>query len=141
MEGMKPWVHYVPVSWGDVEEDLALKVRWAIEHDDAARRIAEAGRDLALERLTDNNTAWYMRQVVEEFGRREVASGEPFELLPGAVPFCCEHLKQAYNISEYTPVPGMDTLEFYMNLCNDWTAGLEVPCPRGGPNAAEVAFH
>lgn len=139
MEGMKPWVHYIPVSWGDVEDDLPRKVEWAIAHDNAARRIAEAGRKFARERLTDANTAWYMQQVVEEFGRREGASGEPFELLPGAAPFCCAHL-QAYNISEYNPIPGMDTLEFYMNLCNDWTAGWEVPCPVDAPNAAAVAF-
>ena len=46
IDGMlKPWVHYVPVSYSGA--DIGEKVRWLREHDDMARQIAENGRNFA----------------------------------------------------------------------------------------------
>lgn len=42
---LKPWSNYVPVA-GDLS-DLMEKLTWLRQHDDAARRVGEAGRALA----------------------------------------------------------------------------------------------
>jgi hypothetical protein len=47
---LKPWSNYVPVAANLT--DLVEKVEWLRAHDEAARRIGEAGRDLA-EALSD----------------------------------------------------------------------------------------
>lgn len=120
MEGFQPWVHYVPVSWGEIETDLPLKVRWAIQHDEAARRIAKAGRDFAVETLSDASTAWYMQQVVRAIAQRQAASGEPFDLLPGVVPFCCSDLESIPRKSQ--------RVKIWIDACASYTAGREQAC-------------
>lgn len=128
MEGMVPWVHYVPVSWGDLENDLIRKVKWASTHDEAAQRIALEGQRYARQYLTDASTAQYMSQVIRTFGDAET-SDQPFELIPGSIPFCCQHL-EAYNLAEYKPKHGMSGKEYFMKLCLDFTAGWAPPCPH-----------
>jgi hypothetical protein len=46
---LQPWVHYVPVSRDF--SDLNLRLQWLVEHQLEAQKIAEAGRDWALEHL------------------------------------------------------------------------------------------
>lgn len=42
---LKPWVHYVPLSYTGA--DLLEKVQWSREHDDMAAQVAENGRNFA----------------------------------------------------------------------------------------------
>jgi hypothetical protein len=39
-ELLEPWVHYIPINATDVED----KMQWIVDNDDAARRIAVAGK-------------------------------------------------------------------------------------------------
>ena len=74
-ELLEPWVHYVPLNAdaSDVEE----KMRWVVEHDDHARRIAQRGslwmQDLVFhpESLEDD------REIQEEILRRYMAHFSP----------------------------------------------------------------
>lgn len=130
MEGLKPWVHYVPVSWGNLGWDLPLKIKWAMSHDDAARQIALDVREFAMKRLNDNSTSWYGQAVIEAIAQREAASGEPFELIPGAAPFCCEHI-------------GADSsgISFqWFETCKHFTAGWGHECSPDDPNPLVVAY-
>lgn len=131
-EDMMPWIHYVPVSWGNLEEDLPLKVQWAIEHDQAAQRIALNAREFARERLNDDSTAWYMQQALRAIAKREEASGEPFELIPGAVPFCCSHLDILPD--EYK------RQGLWEKACRDWSSKWSPQCIENSPNPAYVAW-
>ena len=40
---LEPWVHYVPLDSPLTWEDISAKVRWVLEHDLEAQRIAAAG--------------------------------------------------------------------------------------------------
>jgi Glycosyl transferase family 90 len=74
-ELLEPWVHYVPLNAdaSDVEE----KMRWVVEHDEHARRIAHRGslwmQDLVFhpESLEDD------REIQEEILRRYMAHFAP----------------------------------------------------------------
>ncbi len=56
-------MHYIPVSWHDLESDLPLKLRWAMQHDEEAERIMLNGRRWVLEHLNNDNVAWYQSTV------------------------------------------------------------------------------
>lgn len=146
MEGMVPWVHYIPVSWGDLENDLVRKIKWARTHDEAARKIAFQGQRYARQYLSDTSTAQYMVQVIQAFADAEEPLEQPFELIPGSIPFCCQHL-EAYNLTEYKPEQGVDTKEYFIQLCRNFTAGWAPPCDADAHtnsnfkmNPADAAF-
>lgn len=56
-------IHFVPVSWHDLEDDLPRKVKWAMEHDAEAQRIMLNGHRWVMTHLTDANVAWFQEQV------------------------------------------------------------------------------
>ena len=130
MEDMKAWVHYIPVSWAEVETDLPTKLQWAIKHDAAAYRIARTAFEFAKERLTDKSTAWYMQEVIKAISKLQQAAGEDFELIPGAVPFCCDHLELAVGHFQ----------KLWKGLCANWTASAPLSCPGKGLNVGEVGL-
>ncbi|KAJ7065327.1 glycosyl transferase family 90-domain-containing protein [Mycena amicta] len=64
---LKPFEHYIPVR-PDLS-DLVDKVEWAIEHDDEAHRIQQAGQVFAQRILTDAQNDCYFSLVLLEWGR------------------------------------------------------------------------
>ena len=62
---LEPWVHYIPVS-NDLS-DLLDRIRWAKEHDRAAQKIAENGRNFALTHLMPEHILAYCREVLVRY--------------------------------------------------------------------------
>jgi hypothetical protein len=62
-----PYVHYIPVlpDLSDLEE----KVEWAIDNDEAARKIQAAGRLMAERVMTDDQNDCYFSAVLLEWAR------------------------------------------------------------------------
>lgn len=112
---MKPWVHYVPISWSELEwvKEMEVMLRWAVSNDEVAHKIADSGRRYALERYTYDNAAWFMGQVAKKMARQQ--QSEPFERIPGSRPFCCAHLK---HLSEE-----LSSKAFWVEKCEEWTKG------------------
>jgi len=67
-EWLQPWVHYVPLNQNatDVEE----KMRWVLDHDDAAQRISERGTLWMQDLVFHPDAAEDDRLVQEEIIRR-----------------------------------------------------------------------
>jgi len=59
---LKPWVHYIPLE-SDLS-DLFEKTAWAMENEQEARNIAEAGRALALENFMPEHIYLYCYKVL-----------------------------------------------------------------------------
>ncbi|EFN51444.1 hypothetical protein CHLNCDRAFT_33034 [Chlorella variabilis] len=89
---IRPWIHFVPVSWHDLEDDLPRKVKWAMEHDAEAQRIMLNGHRWVMTHLTDANVAWFQEQALNAIAQRQA---EEFPPIPGAAKFCCNHLEGA----------------------------------------------
>ena len=78
---LKPWINYVPVDSG--MSDLLDKLTWLRDHDDHARRIGEAGRELA-ESLTDEREITRAAPVIADAIRSE--AGQPLISLDFSAP-------------------------------------------------------
>jgi len=70
---MKPYEHYVPISY-DLS-DLTAKVKWLQQNDAEARRIAENGKKLANQRMRLEDHICYIWRALEALGTK-VASAE-----------------------------------------------------------------
>ncbi|KAF7313245.1 CAP10 domain-containing protein [Mycena kentingensis (nom. inval.)] len=64
---IRPYEHFIPVKY-DLS-DLVEKVEWAIQNDDQARRIQEAGKLFATNITTDAQNDCYMALVLLEYAR------------------------------------------------------------------------
>eukprot|EP00746_Dinoflagellata_sp_MGD_P014982 gnl/MRDRNA2_/MRDRNA2_133125_c0_seq1.p1 gnl/MRDRNA2_/MRDRNA2_133125_c0~~gnl/MRDRNA2_/MRDRNA2_133125_c0_seq1.p1 ORF type:complete len:586 (-),score=95.87 gnl/MRDRNA2_/MRDRNA2_133125_c0_seq1:20-1777(-) len=96
-EDMEPWVHYVPVDFDTLEEDLPKKVQWAIDHDAEARAIAERAVGFVHTTLREQDALEHLVQTLKHFAKKQdgwtpSAEGEPHlrrfkceDLLKGAV--------------------------------------------------------
>ncbi|KAJ7615352.1 glycosyl transferase family 90-domain-containing protein [Roridomyces roridus] len=84
---LRPYEHYVPVKI-DLS-DLVEKVRWAIEHPVEARRIQEAGMEVAGRVITDRQNDCYFGAVLLEWARLQgyARVGVPAEGERGAADF------------------------------------------------------
>jgi len=58
-----PYEHYVPVK-ADLS-DLIHRIRWALEHDDQAERIAKNGRKFAQENLLPADVFCYHGRLLQ----------------------------------------------------------------------------
>ncbi len=61
---LKPYEHYLPIR-PDMS-DLVEKIRWAKEHDDACRMIAQKARQFAQKNLTPNSIYSYFYWVLQK---------------------------------------------------------------------------
>jgi len=68
---MKPYVHYVPVSY-DLS-DLVDKVEWLKKNDAEAKRIAERARALANQRMRLEDHICYIWRALEALGSKTAA--------------------------------------------------------------------
>ena len=73
---LKPWVHYVPISF--MASDLVEKVEWLRAHDDMARQIARNGRMFALSYLRLEDYYCYVAAALMEFA----GVADPSALVP-----------------------------------------------------------
>eukprot|EP00195_Chlamydomonas_chlamydogama_P008851 CAMPEP_0202897950 /NCGR_PEP_ID=MMETSP1392-20130828/6577_1 /ASSEMBLY_ACC=CAM_ASM_000868 /TAXON_ID=225041 /ORGANISM="Chlamydomonas chlamydogama, Strain SAG 11-48b" /LENGTH=391 /DNA_ID=CAMNT_0049583727 /DNA_START=248 /DNA_END=1424 /DNA_ORIENTATION=- len=65
---LKPMVHYVPV-WKDTPDDMLDMLAWAKQHDVEAKKIAQAGQELALKYLNKRARACYWYRLLVEFSK------------------------------------------------------------------------
>lgn len=77
---IKPWVHYVPVK-ADFS-DLAENVRWIMENDDEARKIAENALEFCRTELTPEKQRQYIERTIDEHIR---ASRDPPVVHPSPI--------------------------------------------------------
>jgi len=69
---MKPYEHYVPIEY-DLS-DLVEKVEWLQENDEEARRIADNGKKLAMERMRLEDHMCYVWRALEGLGAKTAAA-------------------------------------------------------------------
>ena len=62
---LKPWIHHVPFEL-DVS-DLEEKLKWAIENDDEAKKIADYGYEYANKHLRDEDSRCYTGLLILEY--------------------------------------------------------------------------
>ena len=70
-ELLTPWVHYIPLE-PDLS-DVGEKMNWVIEHDQAARKIAERATLFIHDLLYHEDAEEENRQIQEEILRRYMA--------------------------------------------------------------------
>ncbi|KAJ7499924.1 glycosyl transferase family 90-domain-containing protein [Mycena latifolia] len=71
---LRPFEHFIPVL-PDLS-DLVERLEWARSHDAEARRIQQAGAEVARRVLTDAQNDCYWGMVLSEWGRLEGMAGE-----------------------------------------------------------------
>jgi len=69
---MKPYEHYVPIEY-DLS-DLVEKVEWLQKNEDEARRIAENGKKLAMERMRLEDHMCYVWRALEGLGAKTASA-------------------------------------------------------------------
>jgi hypothetical protein len=74
-ELLEPWVHYVPLN--DDASDVEQKMRWVVDHDDLARRIAQRGSLWMQDLVFHPESAEDDRLVQEGMLRRYIAHFAP----------------------------------------------------------------
>ena len=78
---LKPWVHYVPLSY--TAADVASKVRWLQRNDHLARNLAHNARAFALSYLRLEDMVCYAASALSEASALAKPSAlEPFEPIP-----------------------------------------------------------
>ncbi len=65
---LERWTHYVPVK-KDLS-DLVERIRWALQHDEEAERIAKNARDFARRHLMPREIVCYHALVLREWTER-----------------------------------------------------------------------
>ncbi len=64
---LKPYEHYVPVKEG--LEDLIDKLKWAMTHDEEAKKIARQAREFALSNLTQEKNRLYLHSALVAYSK------------------------------------------------------------------------
>lgn len=64
-EGIEPGRHYIPIK--EDLSDLAAKIKWAQDHDEEARRIAENGRAFAQKSIMPDNVVSYCYKALLKY--------------------------------------------------------------------------
>lgn len=64
---MKPWIHYVPVK--EDMSDLLQKILWCKENDKQAQKIAEQGRELAINSMMPEHCLLYCYKVLKKYAQ------------------------------------------------------------------------
>lgn len=101
---LEPWKHYIPVA-ADLS-DLLGKFNWAIENDDACCKIAQAGRQFALQMTYERELA-HLRlsdDVRQLFASQSVIKANNF-VIPRKPGLTVEHTYQPTSSSVQQP-PG-----------------------------------
>ena len=60
---LQPWVHFIPYKL-DLS-DLLDKIEWARKNDEAARKIAQQGRQFVLDNLAPKDIYCYYYRVLQ----------------------------------------------------------------------------
>lgn len=68
-ELLEPWVHYVPLN--ENATDVEQKMKWVVENDEAAQRIAERGtlwmEDLVFHPDAEEDDRWIQEEIVRRY--------------------------------------------------------------------------
>ncbi|XP_062312490.1 protein O-glucosyltransferase 2 [Osmerus eperlanus] len=67
---LRPWEHYIPVR-ADLG-DLLDKITWARQHDQEAKKIAEAGQQFARSHLLGDSIFCYYYKLFQEYAKLQV---------------------------------------------------------------------
>ena len=75
-ELLEPWVHYIPLN--DNATDVEEKMQWVVDHDEAARRIAERGsmwmEDLVFHPDAAEDDRWIQEEIIRRY-RKHFSKG------------------------------------------------------------------
>lgn len=70
-ELLQPFVHYIPLD--NVEDDVQVKMQWVLDNDDAAQKIAHAGKlwisDLILHADAPSDEEKIYDEIVKRYQR------------------------------------------------------------------------
>lgn len=69
-ELFKPWVHYIPFNYNC--DDLIYKIKWAIDNDEIAQKIAENANNLAQCSLKYSDILVYFYAAITEYAKLQV---------------------------------------------------------------------
>lgn len=94
---LKPWVHYVPVSFEKLETDLPTKVKWAQDHDDKAKKIAEMGMKFAHEHLRMDDAYWQIMSTLQLMAKKQDGWTPDVRQEKHFRRFCCRELQEAHE--------------------------------------------
>lgn len=72
---LQPWEHYIPTDL--LFSDLVTNVRWAVNNDDAVRRIVDNQHAFARSYLSEAAMQLYWEIAVEQFALRQQATADP----------------------------------------------------------------
>ncbi|KAG7331574.1 hypothetical protein KOW79_005543 [Hemibagrus wyckioides] len=67
---LQHWVHYIPIK-ADLS-DLLEKIQWAKDHDEEARKIAQAGQQFARNHLMGDSIFCYYFKLLQEYSKLQV---------------------------------------------------------------------
>ncbi|KAM9851095.1 protein O-glucosyltransferase 2 [Aulostomus maculatus] len=90
---LRPWEHYIPVS-ADLG-DLLEKIQWARDHDEEAKKIAQAGQQFARSNLMGDSIFCYYYKLFQAYAKLQVTKPkiregmEPVEEQPKKDLFPC----------------------------------------------------
>ncbi len=62
---IKPWTHYIPVQ--SSMEDLVAQIKWALQHDEECRQIADRARQFAESHFMPEHIALYCYKVLKRY--------------------------------------------------------------------------
>lgn len=96
-QDLKPWKHFVPVSFEKLETDLPAKVKWAQDHDEEAKKIAEAGEKFAHEHLRMTDANWQIMTTLRLVAEKQDGWTPDVRQEKHFRRFCCRELREAHE--------------------------------------------
>lgn len=105
-EDLEPWVHYVPVDYDTLEEDLPKKVRWAMDHDAEAKAIAERAMQFVHQTLREEDALEHLVLTLKHFAKKQDGWTPSAEGEPHLRSFKCEDLNKGALTGTWTNLDG-----------------------------------
>lgn len=105
-EDLEPWVHYVPVDFDTLEEDLPKKVQWAIDHDVEAEAIAKRAVDFVHTALREEDALEHLAQTLKHFAKKQDGWTPGAEGEPHLRRFKCDDLLKGALTGTWTTLDG-----------------------------------
>ena len=66
-EGLKPWIHYIPIE-NDIS-DLPEKIKWALNNDEKVYEISQNAQKFAHENLNYEDILYYIYLLLTEYAK------------------------------------------------------------------------
>lgn len=118
---MKPWIHYVPVSWN--LNDLRVRYEWAEANPEETKNIAKMGQILGLSLLSEMYMNQTYQQLFVDYLGDVVNAYQPLLHNDGQTVLDWEALQHHYAQNGYTMflVSSCDKRECFTEMANNVT--------------------